>query len=117
MGGRDGPDSFDCRNLVEENIAAAIDLQIDKTWREPRAIRQSAEGKPCRQIGPRHHRGDLRSFDDDGGISVQASAVKQAVRRDRMPRRMSHRVRVTLFKWRGRSTSVPRNAATRMIRA
>ena len=114
--GRDRRDARLRRRVIEQHVAAAIDLQIDEAGREPCPVGQRADRHGRRQVRPRHDAGDMSVLDHDSGIAVHDHAVKDVVGGNRMPGRCVHRVRVIFCKCRGRSTSVPRRSARRMSR-
>ena len=114
--GRDRRDARLRRRVIEQHVAAAIDLQVDEAGREPCPVGQRADRHGRRHVRPRHDAGDMSVLDHDSGIAMHDHAVKDVVGGNRMPGRCVHRVRVIFCKCRGRSTSVPRRSARRMSR-
>src|SRR5262249_25948306 len=116
----DPPYRFRCWCVIEQNVATAVDLQVDKAWRQPDALRQFRHGQTARKLGARHNALDSVIGNDDGGIAVRDRAIEDAARGDRVrlaARFGAHRVRVTFCKCRGRSASVPRCAASLISKA
>ena len=69
--------------VVEQHVAAAIDLDVDKARREPRvAIRQFRTGIACRDLSARNDGGDPLAVDQHG-----ASSCKRRRRNIDAPRR------------------------------
>ena len=99
------------RRVVEQHIAAAIDLGIDKARCEPASCRHVMHRHPGRNLRARHQADDIRARDQHRSIAMNACPVEHGVGGDRVP----HRVRVTLRRWRGRSGSIPSRAARRTI--
>ena len=65
--------------VVEQDIAAAVHLDVDEAGREPGASRQNTGRYGRRQLRPMEERCDARSFDHDRAIRVHAGAVENAV--------------------------------------
>src|SRR6516164_4535690 len=106
---------FRCGCIIEQNIAAAVDLKVDKAWRQPDSFRQFMDRQIGRKLGARHESLDAVTRDDNRGIAMRDGAVKDTARGDcaRLAAGFgTHRVRVTFCKCRGRSASVPRCAAS-----
>ena len=118
MRGGDGANAFDRRHVVEQDVAAAIDLHVDEAGREPCAIRQVAQSACATATSfAGRDRDDACALDDDRGVAVNDGAVEHIIRCDGVLRRRAHRVRVTFCKWRGRLTSSPRRSAMRIASA
>jgi hypothetical protein len=98
MRGGDRARPFDCRLIVEQHVAAAIDLKIDKAWRQPDALRHGPKRYRCRKFGARHDADDARTFDHDGRIALRGHAVEHVICGNRVLLRSAHRVRVTFCK-------------------
>ena len=76
MGGGDPPDGFGRRRVVEEHIAAAVDLDIDEAGREPGALRQGMDRHGRRQVAPGQEADDGGPVDHDRAVVMQARAVE-----------------------------------------
>ena len=113
VSGRDRTDACGRRLVVEEHVAAAVDLHVDEARREPHAVRHRLAWHGRRQLVRRHQGGDPRAVQDHGVALPDAGAVEDGVGGDRVRRGGRHRVRVTFCRWRGRSTSMPRRSASR----
>jgi hypothetical protein len=103
------------RLIIKQNIAATVDLKVDKAWRQPRTLRQFMHGQIVRKLGAPHNALDPVVNNNDRGIVMGDCAVKDAACGDGVrpgARFGTHRVRVTFCKCRGRSASVPRCAAS-----
>ena len=90
----DRSDPFRCRRIVEQDVAAAIDLDIDKAGRQPGAVRQILHWHAAWQVAPRHHRGDRAGFNDDDVVTMRGRAVEHRISGDRVTCGAFHRVRV-----------------------
>ena len=111
---RDGANALHGRLIVEQNIAAAVDLQIDEAGGQPCALGQGANGNGPRQVRRRHEVRDASTVHDHGGALAHVGPVEHMVRGYCVQRRFAHLVSVTFCRCRGRSTSVPRRCATRI---
>src|SRR5215472_1684005 len=102
------------RCIVKQNIATAVDLNVDKSWRQPDALGQLLDRPIGRNIGALHHPFDSVTSEQHCRIGMRYRTVKHMTRGNRMPALASgaHRVRVTFCKCGGRSASVPRSAAS-----
>ena len=98
------------RVVVEQHVAAAIDLKVDEAGREPGAVRQACDGEVGGQIARGINADDALAVDHHGGVAMQRVAVEHVVRRDRVTFGRAHRVRVTFCRCRGWSASKPRSA-------
>ena len=93
MRGGDRSDRLRGRRIVEQHVAAAIDLQVDEAGRKPGAFRQ--RNARHADVRPGNDFRDPRTVDHDGGAAMQGLAVEDAVRRDGELCGRVHRVRVT----------------------
>ena len=92
------------RRIVEQNVAAAIDLDVDEARCKPKVGGQISNRYAERKLRARSDFDDIRARDDRGRILMQADAIKQARRDDRVQMPLvhcAHRVRVTFCRWRG----------------
>src|SRR5262249_44284519 len=108
--GKNGSNARRRWRIVEENIAPAIDLQIDESWGEPGAFRQIFERDFAGNIGAPDNRGNLAVFDQDRTVLAHGGSVEHGVSGNGK-RLARHRVRVTFCRWRGLSASTPRSFA------
>ena len=115
MRGDDRGDPLHGRRVVEQDVAAAIDLDIDKAGRQPGTVRQPADRQRARQVTRQDQGADPAAFDDDGVVTVQDRAIEHRIGGDRVRSGAFHRVRVTFCRWRGRSGSMPSRSARRTI--
>ena len=100
------------RRVVEQHIAAAVDLHVDEARRQPSARRQLVD-----RASPPAARAAARSRDALALDQHRAGRDARPCRRTRSRRRrravcVGHRVRVTFCRWRGRSTSMPSRSAS-----
>ncbi len=93
----------DCRIVVEQGAAAAVDLEIDEAGEQ--VARQLAPGSVWRALARRCHGGDAPAFDRHAAVKLETGRGQQprGQKRD-----LCHRVSVTLRKCGGRSGSKPR---------
>ena len=113
-----GNDGARCRRrlgaIVEQHIAAAIDLHVDEA--RARAMRRPAKrctGMPAGTSPARHHVDDARTLRPGRPVAMQRAAVEHEIGGDGAWRAVcAHRVRVTFWRCRGRSASVPRRSAS-----
>ena len=113
MRGSDRGNTFRRRVVVEQDVAAAIDLDVDKAGREPGPLGELAPRDRGGQVAPRDQPGNGGALDDDRAAAMQRLTVEYGISDDRMPSGFLHRVRVTFCRWRGRSGSIPSRAASR----
>jgi hypothetical protein len=64
------------RRIVEEDIASAIDLQVDEARRQPRTGRRDMHRNCGRQLATRGNCGDAALVDDDRAVTVENVAVE-----------------------------------------
>ena len=81
----DGGDAFHGWRVVEQDVAAAIDLDIDKAGGQPCAIRKPANRQSVGQVTRRTQGADPAAFDDDGMLAVQGCAIENGIGGDRVP--------------------------------
>ena len=68
------------RRVVEQHVAAAVDLHIDEAGRKPRAVRQGCgSGIAAGSSRPRQTAGDARALDHHRAVAMQARAVENGV--------------------------------------
>ena len=79
---RDRGDRLGARRIIEQDVAAAIDLEIDEAGREPEAVRQRIDERHSGDFRPWDDLRDPRAVDHDGGMPVARRAVEDVVRRD-----------------------------------
>jgi hypothetical protein len=108
----DRANSISRRRIVEQYIAAAIDLDIDEAGREPGVFGQLADRHRPGDLRARNDGGDLAAVNQHGCVLAHDAAVENAPGGDGV-HSPAHRVRVTFCKCRGRSMSAPRCAARR----
>src|SRR5258708_38169037 len=88
------------RRIIEQNIAAAIDLNVDKAGRQPDSVRQFMHWHGWSDFGARKDVADTCAVDNYSRVAMQSFAIEHAACRDRMRLRLpalgaAHRVRVT----------------------
>ena len=94
MRGGDRTNGVRRRLIVEQDVAAAIDLDVDKAGSEPR-VRGQVHARGCaRQFGTRNDGGDRVALDHHGAVFAQRYAVEDAAGGDGV-NFFAHRVRVT----------------------
>ena len=72
-------DAFRGRTIVEQHVAAAIDLHVDEARGQPCPRRHRAQRNARRQIAARHQGGDIGALDHDGAVAVQRGAVEHDI--------------------------------------
>ena len=85
------------RFIVEQHIAAAVDLDVDEARREPRIRRQVHTRDCCGKLRARKNGGDRITLHDHGAILAKRHAVEQSAGGDGV-NSLAHRVRVTFFR-------------------
>jgi hypothetical protein len=100
------------RLVVEQDIAAAVHLHIDEAGREPGSGGKRLDRNVGGDLATSSQRGDPLALDQHSRTLMKRLPVKDVIGGDSVPLRPAHRVRVTFFRWRGRSTSRPRCAAS-----
>ncbi len=100
VSGDDRGDALGGRLVVEQDVAAAVDLHVDEPWREPRAVRQRLRRHPGRHLAARDEGGDAGTVDHHGAIAMHRLAVEDGAGQHRVGTR-AHRVRVIFCRWRG----------------
>ena len=108
MRGTNPSNRVDGWGVIEQYVAAAIDLSIDEARKEQRALKVSSLNTLCqRAFG--NHRGDaaIGNFDSK---PVRQTGVGHYMTADK--REAVHSVSVTLERWGGASGLRPRRAAT-----
>src|ERR1700677_4001994 len=97
--------------VVEQNVAAAVDLDVDEARRKPRvAALQFTDWDSSWDLAAWNDCGDRVAIDQYRRVLMRNDAIENMTRRDGM-NACAHRVRVTFCRCRGRSISAPRNAA------
>ena len=109
---QDRRDRLRRRRVVEQNIAAAIHLNVDEARREPGARRQLDDARAAR-TSRRGVSATMSSSSISTAQSRCADSPSKTTSAAIARRLVAHRVRVTFCRWRGRSTSTPRAAASR----
>ena len=94
MRGSDRTNGIRRRLIVEQAIAAAIDLDIDEARREPNVRRQVDTWDCAREFGTWKNSGYLVAFDHHGAVFAEHDAVEDSPRADGV-NFLAHRVRVT----------------------
>ena len=94
MSGGNRGDRICCWRVIEQGIAAAVDLEVDKAGGEPDSIRERSHRQSFCLTSPDEPR-DPISLDQDRRTPVKSRSVKNVVRRDCMPWRRRHSVDVT----------------------
>src|SRR5438046_5148683 len=92
------------RRVVEQNVTAAIDLNVDKAGRQPASVRQFVQWHTWSDFGARKDAADTCAVDDYSRVAMQSFAIEHAACRDRvrLPALCAaHRVRVTFCRCRG----------------
>ena len=69
------------RGFVEQNVTAAVHLQVDEARREPRSVGQRNDRHRCRQLAARFHLRHVGALDDDGAVAQPVDAVEDVARR------------------------------------
>src|SRR5438552_12081828 len=110
MRGGDAGDTLGCRILVEQDAAAAIDLDVDIAGRKQAAAK--IQRGAARSFGVRDDRGDALAFDDDRVVEEKIFAVEDP----RAGKNDHQTVSVTLRRLRGRSGSRPSRSASASAR-
>ena len=100
VAGDDRGDALRRRLIVEQDVAAAVDLHVDEAWREPRAVRQRARRHPGRHFATRDERGDAGAVDHHGAIAMHHLAIEDGAGHHRVGA-CAHSVRVIFCRWRG----------------
>ena len=108
---RDRRNRAGARRIIEQDVAAAIDLDIDEAGSEPDPVRQCCE-RDGRESRPGDDLLDQPALDHDRGVAMERRPVEDVVCRDGVSSGCVHRVVVTFRRCRGRSTSLPRRSAT-----
>ena len=90
----DRGDAFDARRVVEQDVAAAVYLHVNKTRREPRAIGKMPDREFRREFADRHNADDSAAIDKYGVIAVNRRPVEHEIGGDRVPFGGFHRVGV-----------------------
>ncbi len=98
--GDDRGDALRRRFVVEQNVAAAIDLHVDEAGCEPRALRQRPRRHPRRHVAARDDGGDTGAVDHHRAIAMHRLAVEDGAGHHRVGAR-AHSVRVIFCRWRG----------------
>jgi hypothetical protein len=98
--------------VIQEDVAAAIHLNVDKARGEPRAFRQRPAWHPFWDFLLRQQARNAAPLNDDRVIVKASLAIEHDARHDSMPTRFRHRVLVTFRKCLGRSTSAPSRFAS-----
>jgi hypothetical protein len=75
MGRGDDRDRLGCRRIIEQNVTAAIDLDVDESGSKPHALRQHRD-RTCRNRRPGNDLRDARGCDHDGSIVMQGCPVE-----------------------------------------
>ncbi len=109
---RDGAEAVDRRAVVEQDVAAAIDLRVDEARHEPAAT-EIDPGPIARKLGQGHPAGDPPGFDQERA-AVQFPIGEDQPGADKSGPR--HNVRVTLARCGGRSGSRPRASERALAR-
>ena len=108
--GGDRAHGFGGRRVVQQHVAAAIDLDVDEARREPGVVRQVANRNGAGDVVARDDGANPVAIDQHCRVVMHSDAVKNPARGDGSDA-SAHRVRVTFCKCRGRSMSAPRCAA------
>ena len=78
------------RVVVEQQAAAAVDLRIDESRRQPGAVRQMTNRNAVGQFGAGHDSADNGSVDHRRVVAKNRLAVEQMIGRDRELHRDRH---------------------------
>src|SRR5262245_48358829 len=96
---RDRADAFGAWDIIEENVAAAVHLQVDKPGREPAPCWKSQNRCRRGKLSARYQGNDPLLFDNNCCVVMDGRAVEHNVGCDCVPS-PAHLVRVTFCKWR-----------------
>jgi hypothetical protein len=87
--------------IIEQNVAATIDLDVYEAGRQPIACGERFNSQIAWEISLGQQPCDPRAFDQDGCVLIRCRPVEHRIGGDGIPGGCVHRVRVIFCKCRG----------------